>query len=663
MHRRTALFAVALLVVMSLLPGAPTYAQDPDAQATISALQTQVAQLSTPQPTEVIPEATAPAEATPASQPPSPTSVNVEFILDVSGSMGQFVDTGETRLDAAKRVLTEVVAAIPDQPGINVGLRIYGHEGDNTESGRPVSCLSSDLVVPINGIDRSAIEQRMAPLAPTGWTPIGLSLERSEADFLVNPDGTNAVVLVTDGLETCGGDPAAVAAALSASERRIVTHVIGFALTPEEQQILQAITDASGGKLLEANNATQLTGALFTILNELDVVKGAGFIGGTALSLLPQGDPGELSVVAVGAYDGNILPFVVRNNTGEAVISLSATGKALNSAGQLIGTGGDQMLNPNLLRAGGLSMGYIYFGGAVFPADTTFLITVTGTPAAQEKFENQRDLEVVEAALVDGRVVGTLRNGYEEPLNGPFGVQVACFDTSGGLTYLKKVYTPEQHADAGAQATFQATFFEPVDCSRFLLAGGGFSQSFRTKASAILTPQAPGPASPNNAILQDTVDPEPAAPTATLAPQALVVATPGPNGCYDLDTALGVLSGLQAQGIPIGEFENYTPETDPNELMGRPGGYTSKVNFRDTRLVPKTVDFSTEDGGSIEVFATPENLESRVAHLKASWEAFPIVPKDVLFSEGTVLLRVSSRLLIPDGEAYGAALDALAACN
>src|SRR5215212_6861968 len=253
------------------------------------------------------------APASESNEPAQARTVNLEIILDDSGSMGQVIDTGETRLEAAKRVLNEVIAAIPVEPGINVGLRIYGHEGDNTDAGRPVSCEASDLVVPVSGVDQAAIAQQIAPLVPTGWTPIGLSLERSEADFPGSGEmeSTNAVVLVTDGLETCGGDPAGTAAALVASDKAIVTHMVGFALAPEEQQILESITAASGGMLLSGANATELSAALFSVLEELEIVVGQGYMGGNAFSLIPAGAPGELSVVASGAPDpsSGAVPF------------------------------------------------------------------------------------------------------------------------------------------------------------------------------------------------------------------------------------------------------------------------------------------------------------------------------------------------------------------
>ena len=84
----------------------------------------------------------------------STSSVNVEIIVDASGSMAAETNTGELRIDSARRVLTEVINAIPEAEGVNVGLRVYGHRGDNTDEGRAESCLSSELLVPIDTVNK-----------------------------------------------------------------------------------------------------------------------------------------------------------------------------------------------------------------------------------------------------------------------------------------------------------------------------------------------------------------------------------------------------------------------------------------------------------------------------------------------------------------------------
>jgi hypothetical protein len=206
-------------------------------------------------------------------------TVNVELIFDSSGSMAQEITPGVTRIDAAKDVLNDVVDAIPEREGVNVGFRVYGHEGSNQEEDREESCQSTELVVPIDGVNKDQLRQAVDSYQPVGWTPITLSLQEAANDF--SPPGeseVNAIVLVTDGLETCGGDPCAAASALAEGDVGVTTYVIGFGLTQEEQSTLQCIADAGGGLNLGAGSTEELNTALFTVLEELEVVIQTGFL-------------------------------------------------------------------------------------------------------------------------------------------------------------------------------------------------------------------------------------------------------------------------------------------------------------------------------------------------------------------------------------------------
>ena len=210
------------------------------------------------------------------SQPPS--TVNAEMILDSSGSMAEATSTGEPRIDAAKRVLDNVIDTIPDNTGrINVGFRVFGHLGNNTESGRAVSCKGTELRVPVQGVDRAALHAQVAQYQPVGWTPITLALQQAAKDF---PDSSasvrNSMILVTDGLETCDGDPCAAATAISKSNIHGVINVIGFGTSQEELNTLSCIANNSGGLLLSANNYDELLSAVFTILQQEDIVVRTG---------------------------------------------------------------------------------------------------------------------------------------------------------------------------------------------------------------------------------------------------------------------------------------------------------------------------------------------------------------------------------------------------
>jgi len=121
-------------------------------------------------------------------------------------------------------------------------------------------------------------------------------------------------------------------------------------------------------------------------------------------------------------------------------------------------------------------------------------------------------------------------------------------------------------------------------------------------------------------------------------------------------TANDVLLALSKDGLPIGESLEFTAVSDPNELLGRPGGYTSKINFRDTRLEVQYIDeFDTIDGGSIEVFASEGDATNRREYLAALIEALPALT-EYHYQNGVVLLRLSKRLTPEQADGYGDAL-------
>jgi hypothetical protein len=59
---------------------------------------------------------------------------------------------------------------------------------------------------------------------------------------------------------------------------QLTTYVVGFGTSAEQQSALQCIADEGGGRLLGANSAEELSAALFTVLQEVEVVPSTGFL-------------------------------------------------------------------------------------------------------------------------------------------------------------------------------------------------------------------------------------------------------------------------------------------------------------------------------------------------------------------------------------------------
>ena len=124
-------------------------------------------------------------------------------------------------------------------------------------------------------------------------------------------------------------------------------------------------------------------------------------------------------------------------------------------------------------------------------------------------------------------------------------------------------------------------------------------------------------------------------------------------------SAAGLTSDLKAAGLPVTHLIVYNAVTDPNHLLGRQGGYTSKVAWQDQRAIaagagkPAASDRGgTQFGGGIEVFPTVAAAAQRLAYLKSFQ---PPVGDGYDYQAGTAILRLSQYLTPAQAHAYQAA--------
>jgi Mg-chelatase subunit ChlD len=241
----------------------------------------------------------------------------VEIVLDASRSMWGRME-GRPKMDVAKEILDDALAWLPQD--LSLSLRAYGHGYSSAQR----NCHDSELLVPLARGNRGSIRGAIRSLRPNGQTPLGYALQQVAAD-LRDFRGERAVVLVTDGIESCGLDPAQAARELQSSGP-VPVHVIGFGLGSEADEdlaSLQAIAQASGGRFLMAQSASQLREALSLMVGTSYQVWGAegpvadGTLGSDEALRLPAGDyrvrlesaPPQDVPIALGAEERVVLLF------------------------------------------------------------------------------------------------------------------------------------------------------------------------------------------------------------------------------------------------------------------------------------------------------------------------------------------------------------------
>ena len=131
------------------------------------------------------------------------------------------------------------------------------------------------------------------------------------------------------------------------------------------------------------------------------------------------------------------------------------------------------------------------------------------------------------------------------------------------------------------------------------------------------------------------------APQVTPAPRA----TPTPA----VLSAEAIRQSLQASGLPVTQVVIHTTESDPNKLLGRPGQYTVKLTWTDSRAPEE------EGRCTIEVFPDDTAMRARATYTATIAATGGIFARyQYLKAERRALLRLPSDLTPAQAAEYEA---------
>jgi Ca-activated chloride channel family protein len=261
-----------------------------------------------------------------------PEKTRILFLLDGSGSMVEpWGGPRQTKIAIAKSILTSIVDSLRQNDKLELALRIYGHRSPREAN----NCKDTWLEVPFKAKNHNQIIDKLKEVKPKGVTPITYSLEQAAKDFPSNVGYRNIVILITDGIESCGGDLCATSRELQKQGVFLRPYIIGLGLraqreldcagkfidanTPNElHEILNKAIEASFAKttvsveLLDSQNQPTESNVNVTFVNAFTGVPMYDFVH----YLSAAGKPDSVQVDPVLDYDiiVNTLPTVVRRN-------------------------------------------------------------------------------------------------------------------------------------------------------------------------------------------------------------------------------------------------------------------------------------------------------------------------------------------------------------
>ena len=187
-------------------------------------------------------------------------------VFDGSASMSEIgFDTGAaTRIVEAREAMRRVMPRVEHVR--RIGLLTYGPGGVS-------SCKGVEVKFPPRAEAARDMIAAVEAMEPDGLTPLTASV-RAAAEVLNYRDTPGIVVLVTDGNETCGGRPCALASELAAGAD-LTVHVIGFRAVvdffawnnPEQDPhtattVARCLADETGGRFVSTETVDELVLAL-----------------------------------------------------------------------------------------------------------------------------------------------------------------------------------------------------------------------------------------------------------------------------------------------------------------------------------------------------------------------------------------------------------------
>ena len=184
------------------------------------------------------------------------TQSSLMLILDASGSMEDSFGS-QSKMEAAKQAVRNIITQLP--PDREFGLTVYGNRKAN-------SCNSVTTLASLGRTDRSSVLAELANVKADGETPIATSIQEV-ARSIKDSSSETTIVLVSDGAETCDGNPCEVVKQLKSDGYNFTFHGVGVDTLAEADEQLSCLAREGGGVYIKINPEDQLA-----IVKELERV-------------------------------------------------------------------------------------------------------------------------------------------------------------------------------------------------------------------------------------------------------------------------------------------------------------------------------------------------------------------------------------------------------
>ena len=180
------------------------------------------------------------------------------ILLDASSSMLLNVD-GQQKMGIAKTAAIRFANTIGNTN--DVSLMVYGHAGSQNREDKALSCTTIEEVYPSQPFEAEKFTQAVANVEAKGWTPIGNAIKAAREKMAGSQENVT-LYIISDGTETCDGDPVAEAKAFAAENENRAVNIIGFDVDQAGENALKEVAAAGNGEYISAKTIDELNNSI-----------------------------------------------------------------------------------------------------------------------------------------------------------------------------------------------------------------------------------------------------------------------------------------------------------------------------------------------------------------------------------------------------------------
>jgi Ca-activated chloride channel family protein len=229
------------------------------------------------------------------------------FLLDASGSM--VAEMGKTnRWAVSVTLISRMVDSLRLVENCEVGLRVFGH-------GKPITmrdCYDTKLEVPFAPNNHKGFITKLRQVKPLGFTSITQSLLATAKDFPVDKNTRNVIILITDGIEECPGDPCAVSQELQRKGIILQPFIIGLGTDGEKFKQ----TYSCAGRYFNAQTEDEFKKIIGVIVSQTLNNTSVQF---NLLDNQNQPRESDIPITVYDAISGQVLENVVHTMNGKGI--------------------------------------------------------------------------------------------------------------------------------------------------------------------------------------------------------------------------------------------------------------------------------------------------------------------------------------------------------